>query len=53
LGCFADQPKPFDFLVDGDLIRQSLAKFLLSKKISAVCFPLDPMLLSLFEEMAI
>lgn len=39
----AEKPQPFDFLVDGELIRTSLEQFLLSKGISAVCiiFPED------------
>lgn len=32
----AESPKPFDFLVNGELVRQSLEKFLLAKSISAV-----------------
>lgn len=30
-----EKPQPFDFLVDGELLRTSLEQFLLSKKISA------------------
>lgn len=30
--------EPFDFLIDGELVRMSLEDFLLAKGISAVCF---------------
>lgn len=30
------QPQPFDFLVDGELVRMSLEEFLIAKGISAV-----------------
>lgn len=32
------QPQPFDFLVDGELVRMPLEQFLLAKGISAVIF---------------
>lgn len=32
----AEKPQPFDFLVDGELVRTSLEQLLLIKKISAV-----------------
>jgi hypothetical protein len=32
----SEKPQPFDFLVDGELVRTSLENLLLSKKISAV-----------------
>ena len=31
------EPQPFDFLIDGELVRMSLEQFLLAKGISAVC----------------
>jgi len=31
-------PEPFDFLIDGELVRMSLEEFLLAKGISAVSF---------------
>lgn len=34
--CTADPVRPFDFLVDGELLRLSLAKYLQAKQISTV-----------------
>lgn len=36
--CFgiAEKPQPFDFLVDGELLRTSIEQFLLTKGITAV-----------------
>jgi hypothetical protein len=36
------KPKPFDFLVGGELIRTSLESLLVSRKISAVSLALCP-----------
>ena len=36
---FADPARPFDFLVDGELLRKNLEQHLLDKQISAVRLP--------------
>lgn len=33
---FADPAQPFDFLIDGELLRQPLEKFLLAHNVSTV-----------------
>ena len=33
--CAADPPRPFDFLIDGEILRRSLHKHLLAGRVSA------------------